>query len=142
MAQMKGPLTMDTILSLLTWLCRKLTKDEIIIVIAILQEVVSNKRDDIRPHNDFQEKHPHYREFTVDPDPPLIKAPLLKAPEAVANYRSLLLEYRRKTGKELKPVRRHKNSQLPPPGARCEHCNAPNHFLYVNDGKNSDSATL
>ena len=114
--QTKGPLTIDTIVCLLTWLCRKLTKDEIIIAIAILQDVVNDKRDDIRPRNDFQENHPHYRQFTVDPKSPLIEAPLLKAPEAVADYRLLLLEYRRKTGKELKAVRRHKDSHHPPPG--------------------------
>ena len=135
MAQTKGPLTIDTIVCLLTWLCRKLTKDEIIIAIAILQDVVSDKRDDIRPRNDFQENHPHYRQFTVDPKSPLIEAPLLKAPEAVADYRLLLLEYRRKTGKELKAVRRHKDSHHPRPGTRCEHCKAPTQFLYVNDGK-------
>ncbi|MDP2983259.1 MAG: DDE-type integrase/transposase/recombinase [Candidatus Latescibacter sp.] len=51
-----------------------------------------------------------------------------------ADFKQLLKEHRIKTGKDLPPVRRHKNSLLPPSYAHCENCNAPASYLYVNDG--------
>lgn len=127
--------TIDAITALVRWLCRKLSINELIIAAAIIQEVIDDNRDDIRPRNDFQEKHPEYRKFAVDPESPLLDAPLLAEPEPTLNYRELLREHRARTGKEFKPVSRRKGSRRPPEGSRCERCAAPDRFLYVNDGK-------
>jgi len=123
--------TLESLTRLARWLCSKLCFDELLIVITILLNVVNDRRNDIKLRNYFQEKHPNYRSFYVDPEPPVIAEP--SEPE-VADYKQLLVEYRRRTGKELKPVRRHKKSQLPPHYARCERCNAPAKYLYANNG--------
>ena len=127
--------TIDAITNFVRWLCRKLTGDQLILAVAILLDVISGERDDIRPRDDFTAKHPQYRKFDVDPDPPLLEAPPPPEPERTLSWRQLLSEHRARTGKELKPIRRQANSYLPPAGARCERCSAPERFLYVNDGK-------
>jgi len=127
--------TIDAITSFVRWLCRKLTRDQLITAVALLLEVLNDQREDIRPRDDFRDKHPHYRKFTVDPEPPLLEAPPQPVPEPTLDWRQLLVEHRTRTGKELKPVQRRAGSYLPPEGARCERCSAPGRFLYVNDGK-------
>lgn len=126
--------TIVSITRIVRWVCKQLNFDELLVAITIFLEVINNQRDDIKPRCNFRDNHPNYRKFTVDPLVPLIEAPLKKAvPEA--DFKRLLIEYRHKNGKGLKPVCRHKNSQVPPPYARCEHCNAPAVYLYVNDGR-------
>lgn len=126
--------TIASITRIVRWVCKQLNFDELLVAITIFLEVINNQRDDIKPRCNFRDNHPNYRQFTVDPLVPLIEAPLKKAvPEA--DFKRLLIEYRHKNGKGLKPVVRHKNSQVPPPYARCEHCNAPAVYLYVNDGR-------
>lgn len=127
--------TIPAITGLVRWFCRKLTFDELLVAIAILLEVINDKRDDIRPRNDFEQKHPHYRKFTVDPEPPLTVPPPVPEPPRTLDWRQLLNDHRSKTGKDIAPVRRRKESQRPPHGAGCERCGAPERFLYVNDGK-------
>ena len=127
--------TIPAITGLVRWLCRKLTLDELLIAVTILLEVINDTREDIRPRKDFEVKHPHYRKFTVDPEPPLTAAPPIPEPALTLDWRQLLDDHRTKTGKDLAPVRRRKNAQRPPDGARCERCGATARFLYVNDGK-------
>ncbi len=121
------------ILEPVRWLCQLLTIDELIIAASIILQVLNDERDDIRPRNDFQEKHPHYRKFDVDPERPLDTPP--KPPAPKQNYKQLLAEYQQKTGRQLKPVKRRDGAHLPPKGVCCEGCGAPGDFLYVNDGK-------
>ncbi len=127
--------TIDVITRFVRWLCRKLTRDQLIIAISILLEVVNDQHADIRPRNDFEEKHPRYRKFTVDPLAALTEARPAPEPEPTQNWRQLRRQYRQETGKELKPVLRRGSSYRPPEGARCERCSAPEQYLYVNDGK-------
>jgi len=127
--------TKESITRLVRWLCRKLCFDELLVAFTILLQVLNDELDDIKPRSDFQQKHPSYRKFIVDPFPPLTEAPPLPEVIPELDFKELIIEHRRKTGKDLKPVNRHKNSQLPPSFARCEHCNAPAKYLYVNDGK-------
>lgn len=127
--------TINAITRFVCWLCRKLNRDQLIVAAAIILEVINDERDDIRPRDDFRDKHPQYRKFVVDRETPLQEAPPPVVSEPTLDWRQLLSEHRARTGKELKPVRRRPDSYLPPAGARCERCSAPERFLYVNDGK-------
>lgn len=126
----------NQIKNLVSWFCSKLTIKELIFAVTIISEVILSIRDDIKARNDFKEKHPNYRKFHVDPTTPLIEMPALPKIVPEADFRKLLVQYHLKTGRELKPVKRRKDSQLPPDDSRCPHCDAPSKYLYVNDGRN------
>jgi len=130
--------TIDAITKLVGWLCRKLCRVELQVAVDILQSVLADEHEELKPRNDFKDKHPHYREFTVDPEPPLTDPPPLPEPKPTLDYRQLIAEHEAKTGKKLKPIRRRANSTLPPDGVCCERCQAPSSFLYVNDGKRAE----
>lgn len=127
--------TIDQITRLVSWLCKKLVREDLIIASQIILAVINDERDDIRPRNDFQEKHPEYRKFSVDAEAPLTEAPPQLEPQPLLNYRELIAAHEAKTGKKLKPVRRREGCHLPPESACCDRCMAPAKFLYVNDGK-------
>ena len=125
--------TVISITRLVRWVCKQLNFDELLVAVTIFLEVINDQRDDIKPRSSFKEEHPNYRKFSVDPLEPFTEAPLKKV-ASEADFKKLIETYRHTTGKELKPVRRHKKAHLPPPYARCEHCNAPAQYLYVNNG--------
>lgn len=56
------------------WICSKFTRKEIEQIIQGLMEVLANRNPEVKPKDDFKEKHPNYRNFFVDPEPSL-KAP-------------------------------------------------------------------
>ena len=126
--------TVVSITRLVRWLCKKLNFDELLVAVNIMLQIINNERNDIKLRGSFQEHHPNYRKFTVDPLLPLTEPPISETVPK-ADFKQLIKEYRHKTGKDLTPVKRHENSQLPPSYARCEHCNAPASYLYVNDGR-------
>jgi hypothetical protein len=53
------------------WICSKFTRDQIIMIVKELSAVLANRDPNIKPRDDFKEKHPNYSNFTVDPNPPL-----------------------------------------------------------------------
>jgi len=53
------------------WICSKFTRAEIEQIIAGLSDVLSNHNPEVKPKDDFKEKHPNYRVFSVDPLSPL-----------------------------------------------------------------------
>lgn len=57
------------------WICSKFTKIEIQQIVAGLTEVLENRNPEVKPMDDFKEKHPNYRNFIVDPKPPLTEPP-------------------------------------------------------------------
>jgi len=59
------------------WICSKFTRKEIEQTIDGLLDIINNRNPEIKPKDHFKEKHPNYREFSVDPNPPL-KKPLKK----------------------------------------------------------------
>lgn len=59
------------------WICSKFTRVEIEQIAAGLQDVLQNRNSEVKPKDDFKEKHPNYRQFAVDPKPPLTE-PLLE----------------------------------------------------------------
>lgn len=68
---------MTKIARFIIWICSKFTKTEIEQIINGLVDVIQNRNPDVKPKDDFQEKHPSYRKFSVDPKPPLTEASLL-----------------------------------------------------------------
>lgn len=53
------------------WICSKFTKTEIEQIVVGLSDVLANRNPEVKPKDDFKEKHPNYRNFRVDPLPPL-----------------------------------------------------------------------
>ncbi|MCK5344407.1 MAG: DDE-type integrase/transposase/recombinase [Candidatus Heimdallarchaeota archaeon] len=122
-----------SITRLVRWFCKQLNFDELLVAANILLEIINGKRDDIELRTNFHEEHPNYRQFVVDPLAPFT-TPQLKKVLPEADFKQIMKEHHLLTGNEIKPVKRHKHSHLPPSYARCKHCNAPAKFLYVNDG--------
>lgn len=61
---------MTKIARFIIWICSKFTKSEIEQIIKGLAEVLQDRNPEAKPKDDFKEKHPHYRDFFVDPKPP------------------------------------------------------------------------
>jgi hypothetical protein len=53
------------------WVCSKFTRLEIEQIVSGLSDVLANRNPEVKPKDDFKEKHPNYRQFAVDPKPPL-----------------------------------------------------------------------
>lgn len=68
---------MDRISRFVIWICSKFNREQIERIIKDLQEILVNRNPEAKPKDDFKEKHPNYREFSVDPNPPL-KQPVKK----------------------------------------------------------------
>lgn len=114
------------------WICSKFTRDEIIEIIKGLLDVLDERNPDVKPKDDFKEKHPNYRNFHVDPNPP-ITAPEKSFPEL--DWKKLLAEYKLKNGRFPKPVNTKNPDTKVPANSLCKVCSAPSQFLYFNDGK-------
>jgi hypothetical protein len=71
---------MDQTSRFVVWICSKFNREHIERIVKDLQEILANRNPEIKPKDDFKEKHPNYREFSVDPNPPL-KKPLKKRPK-------------------------------------------------------------
>jgi len=64
---------MDQVSRFVIWICSKFNREQIERIRDELGEILSNRNPEIKPKDDFKEKHPNYRDFSVDPDPPLKK---------------------------------------------------------------------
>jgi len=64
---------MDRVSRFVIWICSKFDREQIERIVKDLQEILANRNPEIKPKDDFKEKHPNYRDFSVDPDPPLKK---------------------------------------------------------------------
>lgn len=60
------------------WISSKFTRIEIEQIVTGLSDVLQNRNPEVKPKDDFKEKHPNYRQFAVDPKPPLTEPPLQK----------------------------------------------------------------
>lgn len=126
---------MTKIARFIIWICSKFTKSEIEQIIKGLVDVLQDRNPGVKPKDDFQEKHPNYRDFFVDPKPPLTEPSILKKALEPKNYQVLLVLHEAEYGKPLKPVKRRGESQAVPRQTVCPVCNAPQEYLYFNDGK-------
>lgn len=125
---------MNKISRFVIWICSKFNKDEIIKIITGLVEVILERNPDVKPRDDFKEKHPNYRNFLVDSQPPLLKSSEEK-PQKSVSYKHLLQQYKTEKGKELKPVKLRTGSPPVPIKTICPYCNAPHNYIYLNNGK-------
>ncbi len=123
---------MNKIARFVIWICSKFTRDEIEQIIQGLSDVLANRNPNVKPKDDFKEKHPNYRNFFVDPNPPL-HAPQKPIPNP--NWKYLLEKYRQEYGNPLKPVNPKKPDAIVPENTVCRICGAPSKYLYFNDGK-------
>jgi putative transposase len=126
---------MNGIPRFIIWICSKFTKCEIEQIIKGLLDVLQNRNPEVKPRDDFQEKHPNYRNFFVDPLAPLTDPPQPKEPHTSKDYKDILAEYQTEHGKQLAPVKYRKNSTKVPDHTTCPCCAAPRHYLYYNDGE-------
>ena len=72
---------------------------------------------------------PKYKRFSVD-EPPIVRE------IEKLDYQEIIKDHKRTFGKELKPVKRRKESSLSP-DLVCPYCDAPHQYLYDNDGGRS-----
>ena len=114
------------------WICRKFTRVEIEEIIKELSDILADRNPEVKPRDDFKEKHPNYRKFFVDPLAPL-KA--LEKVNPALDYKELLRRYRKEHRKELAPVNPRKSGNLIPKECVCRVCSAPAEYLSFNDGK-------
>jgi putative transposase len=127
---------MSQIARFVIWICSKFTKKEIEQIVAGLIEVLQNRNPEVKPKDDFQEKHPHYRDFSVDPLAPLTEPQHgKKEPTPCQDWQTLLADYQKKHGKPLTPVKYRTSSLRVPEHIRCPNCDAPHDYVYYNDGK-------
>jgi transposase-like protein len=80
-----------------------------------------------------EDRPPHYRQFRVDPTPPLTHPPEPKAD--TPDWQQLQEQHKQQFGKTISIVRRRTGSSVPPEKCRCRHCDAPARYLYLNNGK-------
>ncbi len=116
------------------WICSKFNRDEIDIIVYELIEILENKNPNVKPKDDFKEKHPSYRDFKVDPLAPLNGAEIIK-PGVELDFKTLLAEYGKRYGKPLKPIKLQNKENVLPVHIVCPHCSAPHNYVYYNDGK-------
>jgi len=120
----------NNLLKLVRRFCRHLTYNDLASVVPVLQEVLAGTRTmELKPADD---RPPHYRQFRVDPEPPLLSPP--KPRNDVDDWQVLQQQHREKHGKPISVVR-HRNGRAVPEKCRCQHCNAPARYLYLNNGK-------
>ena len=125
---------MPKIARFIIWICSKFTKLEIEHIVSGLLDVLQDRNPEVKPKDDFKEKHPNYRNFVVPPLPPLTQLPK-KEPVPEKDYRKILAEYEEIHGRPFPPVRYRTGSPQVPDLVVCPSCNAPHQYLYYNDGK-------
>ena len=62
---------MKKVQSLVVWICKKFTSEQITNLMEELSLVLEDKYSDLKPKDAFKEKHPKYRDFSADPLAPL-----------------------------------------------------------------------
>jgi len=118
---------------LVKWFCRKLTFNEFTSAVIIIQEILSGSRKfDFKPESEA--KSANYRRYDMD-ELRALTSPPEKTIQAECDWKDLRSKYYQQHGKELKPVKRHANSMLPPEHCTCPICGAPSEYLYLNDGR-------
>ena len=60
------------------WICKHFNREQIINIVEELLKVLDDKNPDLKPKDDFKDKHPKYRDFSTDPLAPLNAAEIVK----------------------------------------------------------------
>jgi putative transposase len=121
---------MKKITRFVIWICSKFNKEELIDIILSLLEVILDKNPNLKPRDDFKDKHPNYRNFIVDS-----QSPIIAKPKEALNYKEILIKYQNINGKPLKPVNLRNSSDAIPKFFACPCCKAPSIYIYRNNGK-------
>lgn len=103
------------------WVCKKLTREQVEIIIRILTDFLKDTSIEFKKSTP---DYPNYRKFTVDPEPPL-DAP--KEIKEQLNYKEIIKK------ENIQPIT-HRGKQYPEKHIKCPHCNAPYAYIYVNNG--------
>ena len=120
--------------SIIIWLCKKFNREQLFELVDQLINILHDKNSEIKPKDDFKEKHPNYRNFKVDPLAPLDAAEFIES-KPTLNHKRLLTQYENEHGRALKPVNHRDKNNLVPKTVQCPYCNAPHKYIYFNDGK-------
>lgn len=126
---------MNKLARFIIWICSKFTKHEIEEIINGLLDVIQNRNPEVKPKDDFKEKHPNYRKFSVPPLAPLTQPAQPEKAIPKKDFKDLLAQYEQIHGKPLVPVKCRSGSTPVPDRVLCPCCNAPHIYLYYNDGK-------
>jgi hypothetical protein len=86
---------MINLTKIVIWLCKKFNRKQLEFIVANLVDVLNDKRSEIKPKDDFKEKHPHYRDFYVDPKLPLDASDKAKK-KSPKNWRKIIDDYKKK----------------------------------------------
>ena len=86
------------------WICSKFTKEQIQLIIQELSDILNNRNPDVKPKDDFKQKHPNYQNFFVDPNPPLTQPKPKQPSPPRLSFTQLLSDYFSKHGHHLKPI--------------------------------------
>ena len=113
------------------WICGKVTSEEFDSLLSLFQEISSGARPGFNFKPDPSTAN--YRKFKVDTTNPLLNQPKTNN-LPTNNWKDLKAAYEQENGKKIKPVKRRDGFDLPD-YCRCEKCNAPAKYLYLNDGK-------
>ena len=132
---MKKIKSIKDIENLVKWFCKQFSIDELTLAVGVILAFLNNKRKDIKCKSSSPRDFPNYRKFYVDPVPPLTIRPKAKHELPEGDYKSLLKNHKLKTGKVIKPVKRHDKSTNVLNNISCSNCGAPGKFLYYNDGR-------
>jgi hypothetical protein len=60
------------------WICKHFNHEQINAIVDELILVLNDKNPDLKPKDDFKDKHPNYRKFSSDPLAPLDAADIVK----------------------------------------------------------------
>ena len=62
---------MDQISRFVIWLCSKFSREQLELIVKELLDILQGRKEfPVNPRDAFREKHPNYRNFHVDPNPP------------------------------------------------------------------------
>ena len=59
------------------WICKHFNREQILNIVDELIKVLDDKYPDLKPKDNFKEKHPKYRDFGADPLAPLDSADIV-----------------------------------------------------------------
>jgi len=123
--KIKRRFPMKVVENIAKWLCRTLTKQQVVLIIDFLKQIVSD------PESVFKKADPelpNYRSFKVDPEPPIV----YKVEKSEIYFKHIIKE------KNIKPIS-HRCKNRSEKHIRCPHCHATHDYIYINNGKTQKS---
>ena len=73
-----GILLMKKVQRFVVWICKHFNREQVLNIVDELIQVLDDKNPDLKPKDDFKDKHPNYRKFSTDPLAPLDSADIVK----------------------------------------------------------------